>query len=228
MASLENPSHELFSPGSMVARLLPSLVYSAVIPVVVYFLATRLLQWGTIPALLLASLSPLVGMLVEFRRQHTLSILGSLGFAGIVASIASALLVAHPRLVLIADSVLSAVVALIFLGSVLVGQRLTVALVSRMDAGSAEARLALKKRLIAQERLHLQALTRIWGRGFLLLLAASVGLTLTLPLTAVVSMRPIIDRVLLIGLIVLTLGYRWYLGRRRGLGVTPAGSTDGS
>jgi hypothetical protein len=229
MSALDGSGAPAFSLGSMLVRLLPSLVYSAIIPIAIYLLAIHLLHLGTIPALLVASLSPLVGTIIDLVRQRRVSVLGVFGFAGIVAKVLSALLFHNPRLVLIGDSMLGGVLGLLLLGSVLIGQPLIVALAVSMPATSPEERRKMKERLMAQAlHRHLQILTAIWGIGLLLELAASVVFTFTLPLTAAVVVRTIMSRLVIVGLLALTAGYRWYVMRGRALGGGPADTTDAS
>jgi hypothetical protein len=207
-----------FSLASQVRRLLPSFIYSAVIPIAIYLLATHLLHLGNDPALLLAAVSPLTGTIIDFlrQRQHRqLSPLGVFGFAGLAVSGATALLFHSPRLLVVSGSTMDGVVGVLMLGSVVTGQPLIVAFALH-GVTSAEARVRMKEHLMAPAlHHHLQVLTVMWGLGLLLILVAAVALTFALPLTEVAVIRPIMDPLVIIGLLFCTAGYRWYAMRRQ-------------
>jgi intracellular septation protein A len=227
VSTVDGSGAEEFSLGRQVVRLVPSFIYSAVIPVGIYLLATDLLHLGHIPALLLAAVSPVAGTVIDFlRTERQVSVLGVFGFAGLVVAGVSALLLHSPRLILVSGSMMNGMMGLLMLGSVVIGQPLIVALALH-GVTSAEARLRMKERLMAQSlHRHLQVLTVMWGLGLLLLLAASVVLTFTLPLTTVIVIGPFMGHLAIVGLLACTAGYRWYYMRRQAQRRGQAGQTS--
>ena len=190
MSKMQTANQPALSRRAIRTRLLLTLIYAALVPYLIYRVATSRYHLSAVNALLLAALSPAVGSLIEFVRKRQLSVLGL--FA----------------LVLISDSLLTGVYGLLLLGSVLIGKPLTVVLVANMYATSPEQRAQMKQRLQASgTHRHVLVLTAMWGLGLLLLLAISVLLTYTLPIATVVLIRPVIDYGTIAALVMGTVAY---------------------
>lgn len=210
MSNLQTSKQPAFSARTIGMRLLPALIYSALIPYLIYRVGTERYHLSAVNALLLAAISPVVGSLIEFVRKRQLSVLGVFALVGIAAKVVSALLFHDPHLILISDSLLTGVLGLFLLGSVLIGKPATVALVTSMYATSAEQRAQMKQSLQASGvHRHLLIVTTMWGVGLLLMLAISVLLTYTLPIATVVLIRPVIDYGVIAAIVAGTVTYRY-------------------
>ncbi len=216
MSKMQTAHHPALSRRAIRTRLLLTLIYAALVPYLIYRVATSRYHLSAVNALLLAALSPAIGSLIEFVRKRQMSVLGVLALVGIAAKVVSALLFNNARVVLISDSLLTGVYGLLLLGSVLIGKPVTVTLVTNMYATSPEQREQMKQRLQASEtHRHVLILTAMWGVGLLLLLAISVLLTYTLPIATVVLVRPAIDYGMIAALIAGTVAYGYVLRVRK-------------
>lgn len=215
MFNLQTENKPGFSRRAIRTRILFTLIYAAVVPFLIYRVANSRFHLSAVNALLLAAIAPALGSLIEFVQKRQLSVLGLFAFAGIGAKVVSALLFHDPHLVLISDSLLSGVIGLLLLGSVLIGNPVTVVLVTNMDATSPEQRAQMKQRLQASAlHRHVQRLTAMWGVGLLLLLVISVLLTYTLPIATVVLIRPLIDYGMIAALAACTTAYGLVIRKR--------------
>ncbi len=208
MSKMQTANQPALSRRTIRTRLLLTLIYAALVPYLIYRVATSRYHLSAVNALLLAALSPAVGTLIEFMRKRQLSVLGVFALVGIAAKVVSALLFHDARLVLISDSLLTGVYGLILLGSVLIGKPVTVVLATNMYATSPEQRAQMQQRLQASGvHRHVLILTAMWGIGLLLMLAISVLLTYTLPIATVVLVRPVIDYGVIAALVAGTVAY---------------------
>src|SRR5579872_2646164 len=216
MSNLQISNQPAFSPHTILVRLLPTLIYAALVPYLIYRVGNEHYHLSAVNVLLLAAISPALGSLIEFVRKRQLSVLGLFALVGIAAKVVSALLFHDARLVLISDSLLSGVYGLLLLGSVLIGKPVVGVLATSMYAKSPEQRAQMKQRLQASGvQHHLLVLTTIWGVGLLLMLAVSVLLTYTLPIATVVLIRPVIDYGIIAALIAGTIAYRYIMRDRK-------------
>src|SRR5262245_46433460 len=124
MSNLQISNQQAFSPRIIWMRLFPTLIYAAIIPYLIYLLATKSFHLSEVNALLLAAISPILGVLIEFVRERQLSLIGLLALVGIATRLLSALIFNDARLVLISDSLMMGVYGLLMLGSVLIGKPL--------------------------------------------------------------------------------------------------------
>lgn len=130
MSDMQISRQPALSRRAILRKLLPALIYAALIPYFVYRVGTEHYHLTAVSALLLAALSPAVGSLIEFARKRQLSVLVVFSLVGIAAKVASALLFHDPRLVLVSDSLLTGVYGLLMLAiSVLLTYTLPVATV---------------------------------------------------------------------------------------------------
>jgi short chain dehydrogenase len=166
MSNLQTANQQAFSLRTIRMRLLPTLIYAALVPYLIYRVGSERFHLSAVNALLLAAISPTCGSLIEFVRKRQLSVLGLLALVGIAAKVVSALLFHDARLVLISDSLLSGVYGLLLLGSVLIGKPVVVVLVTNMYAKSPEQRAQMEQRLQAPGlHRHVLVLTTMWGWG---------------------------------------------------------------
>src|SRR5258708_1147627 len=99
MSDMEISRQPALSRRAILRRLLPALIYAALIPYFVYRVGTEHYHLTAVSALLLAALSPAVGSLIEFARKRQLSVLGGFSLVGLAAKDTSALLFPTPPLV---------------------------------------------------------------------------------------------------------------------------------
>ena len=223
MSNMQISNQQVFSPHTIVRRLLPTLIFAALIPYLIYRVGTQDYHLSAVNALLLAAISPTVGLLITYVQGRQMNVLGLFSLVGIAAKVLSALLFHDARLVLISDSLLSGVYGLLLLGSVLMGKSLVAVLATSMYAKSPEQRAQMKQRLQTSEaHRHMQVLTTMWGIGLLLMFAISVLLTYTLPIATVVLIRPVVDYGVIAVLAGCTLAYRYILRVRAGGHNAPA------
>lgn len=202
------------STRSIGRNLLFSLVYSAVVPYLIYRVCTIHFHLSVLNALLLSGISPVVGLIADFVRKRRVSVIALLAIIGIVVKVLSAWLFHDPRLVMISDSLLSGVFGLLLLGSVLIGKPVLVVIATSMHAKTPIERERMKRSLQAPGfHRHLMILTEIWGIGLLLIMLLSIVLAYTLPISSAILFRPVIDRVMIGVVVASTLLYRWYVRR---------------
>ena len=211
MSNQQISKQQAFSPRMIWMKLLPALVYAALIPYLIYLVATGSIHLSEENALLLAAISPALGVLIELVSKRRLSLIGSFALIGIAVKFLSALLFHDARLVLISDSLMIGVFGLLMLGSVLVDKPVLEMLIkSGLSQQISEQRAAGAHR-------RFQLLTAIWGSAMLLMLAISVLLTYTLPIAQVILLRPVIDYGIIAALLVGSLAFRSVLIARKRL-----------
>jgi hypothetical protein len=217
MSNLQVSQQPPFSLSMLRRKLLPPIIYAAVIPYIIYRVGTERYHLPPVDALLLAALSPVCGSLIEFARKRQLSILGLFALVGIVAKVVSALLFHDPRLILISDSLMSGVWGLLLLGSVLIGKSVVVLFIANLSGRkSPEERAQLEQRLQDPAfRRHVLILTTVWGVVLLLHQAISIPFTYTLPLSLVVLLRPVVGYGMIAVLIAVTAFYGYIVRSKK-------------
>lgn len=205
---MQTANQQTISRRTILVRILPTLIYAAIIPYLLYRIGSEHFHLSAVDALLLAAVSPAVGSIIELVWKRQLNVVSLLVFVGITVKVVSALLFNNARLVLISDSLVTGFIGLLLLGSVLIGKPLVVALATSMYAKSPEESAKMKQSLQASGvHRHLLILTSIWGVGLLLLLVISVLLTYTLPIALVVLIRPLCDYGVIAILVMATIAY---------------------
>ncbi|MBO0780994.1 MAG: hypothetical protein J2P37_19400 [Ktedonobacteraceae bacterium] len=211
MSHLSISNQQAFSPRTILMKLLPTLIYAAVLPYLIYMVAHGSLHLSEVDALLLAAVPQVFGVLVELVSKRRLSLIGSMALIGMAVKLASALLVSDARLVLISDSLMIGVYGLILLGSVLIGKPLLVVLIKSGSGERSPEQRALMEQGLHASGLHrrLLFLTTMWGVGLLLTPVVGVLLVYALPIAEVVLLRPVIDY----GIVVILVGISMVYGR---------------
>jgi intracellular septation protein A len=145
------------------AALLTNLLYMAVLPIVIYHVASSSLSM--VDALLLAALPPALRTMFGLLKQGRLNLLGVLALVSIAVKLLSGLAFQDPRLVLVSASLVTGVHSVLLLSSLLFGQPLLQTLARNMLATTPSA--------------GSEQLTRRWDepqvRSFFTLLTALVG-----------------------------------------------------
>src|SRR5579862_5324569 len=103
MSKMQTANQPALSRRAIGTRLLLILIYAALVPYLIYRVGTERYHLSAVNALLLAAISPVVGLLIAFVRERRLSVFGLLALVGIAAKVVSALLFRDARLVLISD-----------------------------------------------------------------------------------------------------------------------------
>lgn len=217
MSNMPISKQQVFSPRTIWKNLLPPLIYAAILPYLIYIVARGQLHLSEVNALLLATISPIISVLVELIQKRRLSLIGSFALVGIAAKLLSALLFHDPRLVLMSDSLMTGIYGLLLLGSVLIGKPVLVALIKSSYRESSPEQRALIDQGLQSSGIHrrFQFLTTLWGMGLLLTLAISVLLTYTLPVEQVVLFRPVIDYGIIAILLATSIAYGYIVRTRK-------------
>ena len=172
-----------------------------VLPVAAYLL---LVQLGVAPAWALVGSAAIsvVALAVEYARTRELSTLGLLVLVQFVLGIAVAGLTGNPRLVLLKDYLITAVVALGAAGSLALRRPF----IARVRRDLTPDRAAFDRRWERQEefrRAH-RRITLLWTAGLLLQSGIAAVIIYTTPLTVAVVATNVLTPAALIGLIALT------------------------
>ncbi|GHP00435.1 hypothetical protein KSF_104820 [Reticulibacter mediterranei] len=217
MSNLPVSNQQAFSPRMIGMKLLPTLIYAAIVPYLIYLVATGSIHLSEVNALLLAAITPVFGVLIELMRKRRLSLIGSFTLVGIAVKLLSALLFNDARLVLISHSLMIGVFGLLMLGSVLIGKPVLLVLIKSGFGDMSQEQRAQLERSFQSSGAHRRflLLTTIWGMALLLMLVVCVILTYTLPIAQVILLRPVIDYGIIAALIAGSLAFRHVLIARK-------------
>lgn len=217
MSNLQISDQQTPAPRMLWMRLLPALIYSAILPYLIYLLATASFHLSAVNALLLAAISPVCGTLIESVLKRRLSLIGSFALIGIAAKLLSALLFNDAHLVLISDSLMFGVFGLLMLGSVLIGKPVLLVLIKSGFGETPQGQRVRIEQHLESGKVHsrFMLLTTIWGIALLLMLVVSVILTYTLPVAQVLLLREVIDYGIVAALIAGSLAFRSILIARK-------------
>jgi hypothetical protein len=185
------PDRQTPKPNSRppLARLLPSILIGAIAPVVVYRLASPHLD--AVPALVLASVPPLVYTLFTWAKKRSIDIISVAALFTLGASLVATLLVHDPHLLLLRDAYLTGAFGLICLISVLVARPLAVYVYRWAMAPTPEQLAAMASQNSAERRRIIQRLiTLIWAVVFLAETVLDVFLAYRLPTTGYLAVHP--------------------------------------
>jgi glucose uptake protein GlcU len=75
MSKMQTANQPALSRRAIRTRLLLTLIYAALVPYLIYRVATSRYHLSAVNALLLAALSPAIGTLIEFVRKRQMSVL---------------------------------------------------------------------------------------------------------------------------------------------------------
>jgi len=210
---LENVSDQQMSSRSIWLSLLPMILYTAVLPYVIFRLASP--HMSTVTALLLAAVPPAFVTVLGLVRQRRFNLLGSLALVGISVKLMSALFFRDVRLVLLSDSLMIGVYGLLMLGSLIVQKPLLLMLARNALAGAPPAeRAQLEQRWLARGRSGFTFITALWGTGLLLAFLVNVGLVYSLTVAQFVLVGPLVHYSMFGLLIVVSQAYG-FLRRRK-------------
>lgn len=152
-------------------------------PYVVYSLVKP--HYGEVTALIASSGPPVVWSIIEFIRRRTWDVISLFVILGIVLSLAAVTGGGSPRLLLLRERMVTAIIGLVFIGSAVIGRPLIYefARANLRRNNSAELAEFEANRSRAGFRRAMMVMTVVWGLGLLLEagFAAFLVFTLTTP-----------------------------------------------
>jgi hypothetical protein len=173
-------------------HVLAEALVNFILPFVIYSYAEAPL--GDVRALLLSSAPPIVWSLVEFARHRRLDALSMLVLVGIALSLLAVIGGGGAKFLQLRENLVTGVIALIFLGSALIGKPLVYELaranMRRKSEGEAQEFEAL--RVHAAFRRTMTVMTLVWGFGLLAHFALSVALVFALSIRTYLIVGPIV------------------------------------
>src|SRR5437667_2566427 len=101
MSKMQTANQPALSRRAIRTRLLLTLIYAALVPYLIYRVATSHYHLSAVNALLLPALSPAIGTLIEFVRTRQMSVLGVLALVGVPPQVVSAWLFTNAHVILI-------------------------------------------------------------------------------------------------------------------------------
>jgi hypothetical protein len=190
--------------------ILPSIVIDGLLPFLTYKLLTAYVPgMSDVRALAIGAVFPAVRGVVELLHRRSVDVIGAIVLAGIVVSIVGITVGGSPRLLLIRESFVTAALALVALSS-LAWKRPLLFYVGRQFAAGEDPEA--KRRFdalwdIEGARRVFRLLTLVWSAGWLVEFALRVAMVLTLSVSTVLAVSPILFNGITLGLIAWTLAY---------------------
>ena len=173
-------------------QILVEVLVNFILPFVIYNYAETPL--GQVRALLLSSAPPVLWSMVEFARHRRLDALSLLVLSGIALSLLAMLGGGGVRFLQLREKLVTAVIALAFLGSAAIGKpliyELARATMQRRSEQEAQEFEALQGR--AGFRRTMMVVTLVWGLGLLADVVVSVALLFVLSIREYLIVNPIL------------------------------------
>ena len=192
-------------------RLAGEVLVNFVLPVVVYDWAKP--AYGDVGALVASSGPPLLWSVVEFARRRRIDALSMLVLAGIVLSLLAFLGGGGVRFLQLREKLVTALIGLVFLGSIAVRRPLIYQLaragMARTSPGELAAFEGLRGERLFQTTMTL--MTAVWGLGLLADAGLSAILVFAVPVRTYLMIGPVVGNATMGGLGLWT----WWFGRRR-------------
>lgn len=219
---MSTPTTTRTAPAAGLRPLIVGLVADLGIPITAYYLL-RLVGVDSYLAMLGAGVAAGLRMAWVAVRERRFDGIAAFLAAMFAAGLALSLLSGDPRFLLAKDSGMSALIALIFLGSVVVGRPVIFALHRRMVARTPEARAEADRlwATVPPFRRVMTAMTLVWGFGLLAESVARVMIVYLVDFDVAVAVSTLLQ----VAALVLLLGYtivtrRRALRRARRVGLT--------
>ncbi|GHO85699.1 VC0807 family protein [Dictyobacter formicarum] len=174
------------------AAVVPDLIISIVGPVLIYQLAAP--HMPTTYALLLASGLPIIRIGYSLVRRHRLNLIGIFSLIAITLKILIALVLKDARLVLVSDSLITAVYGVLMLASLLTGSPLIMRLIGSVlaNAAPAQSQQLMQRWQESGTRSFFTVITAVVGIGLLLECAVRVLLALTVSIEQFLVISPLV------------------------------------
>ena len=173
---------------------LPTIVVVAVLPVLIYVLASP--HMAAIPALFLASIPAITYTLFGLAHHRRLNLIGVLSLLGIAVKLVSLFVFKDAKLVLASDSLMMGVYGMLMLASLPFGKPLLLVIARNALANApVEQRELREHQWSVSERPFFTVITAIWGIGLLVEMLVAVILVYTLTVTQFLLVRPVMHYV---------------------------------
>jgi hypothetical protein len=173
-------------------HILVEALVNFILPFVIYSYAEAPL--GEVRALLASSAPPIAWSLVEFARHRRADALSILVLAGIAMSLLAMIGGGGAKFLQLRENLVGGVIALVFLGSALIGKPLIYELarasMRRKSEGEAQEFEAL--RVHAGFRRTMTVMTLVWGLGLLAHVAVAVALVFALSIRDYLIVSPVL------------------------------------
>ncbi len=196
-------------------RLAGEVLVNFVLPVVIYDRAKP--AYGEVGALIASSAPPLLWSVVEFIRRRRIDALSMLVLAGIVLSLLAFVGGGGVRFLQLREKLVTALIGLVFLGSLAIGRPLIYQLARAGLARKSPSELAefesLRGGRMFQQTMTL--MTAAWGLGLLADAGLSAILIFAVPVRTYLMIGPVIGNATMGGL---SLWTWWFARRRRRMG----------
>jgi hypothetical protein len=191
--------------------MLPDLLISLVGPVLIYRVAVSSLP--ATEALLLAGVLPLIRVGIGLIRSHRLNLIGVLSLLTVALKTLLALVLKDTRLILVSDSLITAVYGILLLASLRTSSPLLMRLIESVlvNAPSTQSQPFQQRASQPGTRSVLTIVTAVWGIGLLLECGVQVLLALTLTVEQVLLISPIVRY----GVLAILLLWAIFFARRR-------------
>ncbi len=206
-------------------RLAGEVLANFVLPVVVYDWAKP--AYGDVGALIASSAPPLLWSVVEFARHRRVDALSMLVLAGIVLSLLAFLGGGGVRFLQLREKLVTALIGLVFLGSIAVRRPLIYQLARAGMARKSPAELAAFEGLRGERLFQntMTLMTAVWGLGLLAEAGLSAVLVFAVPVRTYLMIGPVVGNATMGGLGVWTW---WFSRRRRRMGRALRAAADAS
>lgn len=197
------------------AAALPDLLISIVGPLLIYRLAAPHLPENI--ALFLAGALPLLRIAYGLIRYHRLNLIGVFSLLTVVLKLLLALIFNDTRLILVGDSLITAIFGILLLTSLLTASPLLMRLMESVLAttSSAQSQQLVRRWQQPDMRRFFTIITAAWGVGLLLECGIQVLLAFTLTTQQVLLLSPLVRygmwALLLLGAVL----FRWISRSRR-------------
>ncbi len=224
MSMASQSRQPLTSTGSSPWRkLLPNLLFNAVVPVLVYSLLTP--HMSTLLALLLASVAPACSTLFGLLKNKHIDPIGLLVIFGLLLSSLAAVLFNSPRLLLLQGSLVGCLLGLTFLVSLLFPRPLFFYLLrSSVTANQAEHVARFNATWASPNvRALCRLLTLVWGGTIIIGAVIQAAIAFTFPISLALTINQVLNLLIIFGVTAFTVSYT---RRRRHFFTAPISSDE--
>ena len=204
---------QVFNDGDLRARstlrnLTPSLLFSAILPFLLYQYLTAH-QVSTVNALSATAVFPVLGIVLGWLRTRQLDIIGVIVLIFLVLGLLTSLISGSPLFFLIKESVLTALFGSVFLGSLLLPRPLMFYLGRQFYSSGDPNRAARfeERWQYPSFRFTQQLMTVVWGCALIAEALLRVGLVFVLPIPIFLLVSPVMGMAIIVGLIIWTMSY---------------------
>ncbi|AWN15829.1 putative membrane protein [Salinisphaera sp. LB1] len=196
------------------ARLAAELGVNCVLPLLIYDQLAPTM--GDVRALMASSVPPMLWAIIEFVRRRRLDAVSVMVLGGIALSLLAMIGSGSARFLQLRENLVTALIGMVFLGSVLVRRPLIYYLARAGIERSAPDQAAVFEALRHQPHFHraMTVMTLTWGVGLLLSTAAACVLVFSVSIHEYLIVQPFIGYGTMGLLVLWTIGYRRYLRKR--------------